>query len=163
MAWSNQWRREASGPFHLLQNELNRLLEEYLQPRFGGSDSPPTNLDPTDWSPAVDVYETPDEMIVVAEIPGVDPASIDLAVTGGVLSLRGVKQATDLPESLLQVRERRFGGFHRQLVLPSEVDFDNAQAEAKLGVLTVRLPKRAAAKPRSRFRSGQTEQPIFDF
>jgi len=149
MARSTQWSREASGPFHLLQNELNRLLEEYLQPRFGGSDLPPTNIDPTDWTPAVDVYETPDEMIVVAEIPGVDPASIDLALTGDVLTLRGVKEAGDLPESLLQVRERRFGAFHRQIVLPNEVDFDNTQAEAKQGLLKIRLPKRTAAKPRT--------------
>ncbi len=149
MAWSSQWRREASGPFHVLQNELNRLLEEYLQPRFSGSETPPTNLDPTDWTPAVDVYETPDEMIVVAEVPGVDPASIDLALTGDVLTLRGTKEVGDLPESVLQVRERRFGAFHRQLVLPNEVDFDKAQAEAKLGVLKIRLPKRTAAKPRT--------------
>jgi HSP20 family protein len=148
MAWSTQWKREASGPFHVLQNELNRLLEEYLQPRFGGSDPPPTNLDPTVWSPSVDVYETSDEMIVVAEVPGVDPASIELAVTGGVLTLRGVKQSSE-PESQLQLRERRFGAFHRQLVLPNEVDFDNAQAEARLGVLKIRLPKRTAAKPRT--------------
>jgi HSP20 family protein len=149
MAWTNHWRREASGPFNLLQNELNRLLEEYLQPRFGGADPPPTNLDPTDWSPAVDVYETPDETVVVAEIPGVDPASIDLAVTGNLLTLRGVKAASDLPESLLQLRERRFGAFHRQLVLPNEVDIDKAQAEANLGVLKIRLPKRTAARPRT--------------
>ena len=149
MAWSNHWRREAAGPFHLLQNELNRLLEEYLQPRFSGPDVPPTNPDPTDWSPAVDVYETPDETVVVAEIPGVDPASIDLAVTGNLLTLRGVKAASDLPESLLQLRERRFGAFHRQLVLPNEVDFDKAQAEANLGVLKIRLPKRTAARRRT--------------
>jgi HSP20 family protein len=149
MAWSTHWRREAAGPIHLLQTELNRLLDEYLQPRFGGSDPPPTNLDPTDWSPSVDVFDTPDEMVVVAEIPGVDPASVDLAVTGNLLTLRGVKEVSGFPESLLQLRERRFGAFHRELVLPNEVDFDSAQAEANLGVLKIRLPKRTAAKPRT--------------
>ena len=88
-------------------------------------------------------------MIVVAEIPGVDPASIDLAVTGNVLSLRGVKAAGELPEPLLQVRERRLGAFRRQLTLPHEVDFDKAQADANQGVLTIRLPKRITAKPRT--------------
>jgi len=133
-----------------LQNELSRFLEGYLQPGpFGGSEPGPTDLHPTEWTPAVDVYETPDEMIVVAEIPGVDPMSIDLAVTGNVLSLRGVKEAGDLPEPLLQVRERRLGAFHRQLTLPHEVDFEKAQAEANQGVLKVRLPKRITAKPRT--------------
>ena len=88
-------------------------------------------------------------MIVVVEIPGVDPAAVDLAVTGNVLSLRGVKEPGDLPEPCLQVRERRFGAFHRQITLPNEVDFDKAQAEANQGVLKIRLPKRSAAKPRT--------------
>src|SRR5260370_26152965 len=114
MPRSSPWRRDASGAFHALQGELNRFLEEYLQPRFGGSEPPPTNLDPTAWSPAVDVYETPEEMIVVAEVPGVDPASIDLAVTGNLLSIRAAKEAGDLPEPLLQVREPRFATFPPQ-------------------------------------------------
>jgi HSP20 family protein len=150
MARFSHWGREASGAFQLLQHELNRLLEEYLEPaRFGGEARPPTNLDPTSWSPAVDVYETPEDMIVVVEVPGIDPATIDVAVTGNVLSLRGVKEAGDLPESLLQLRERRFGAFHRQLTLPNEVDFDTAHAEANQGVLLIRLPKRSASKPRT--------------
>ncbi len=150
MTRSSHWRQEASRSFQLLQNELNRLLAGYLQPGpFGGPEPAPTDIDPTEWSPAVDVYETPDEMIVVAEIPGVDPASIDLAVTGNVLSLRGAKMAGELPEPLLQVRERRLGAFRRQLALPHEVDFDKAQAEANQGVLTIRLPKRITAKPRT--------------
>jgi HSP20 family protein len=88
-------------------------------------------------------------MIVVAEIPGVDPASVDLALTDNVLSLRGVKAAANLPEPAIQLRERRVGAFHRELTLPHEVDFDKAQAEANQGVLTIRLPKRATAKPRT--------------
>jgi HSP20 family protein len=150
MARSTHWRHQASGPFHSLQHELSRFLEEYLNPgRYRASEAPPTDLDPAEWTPSVDVYETPDQMIVVAEIPGVDPASIDLAVTGNVLSLRGTKETGDLPEPLLQVRERRFGAFYRQLTLPHEVDFDNVHAAANLGVLVIRLPKKTAAKPRT--------------
>jgi HSP20 family protein len=147
---SSHWRREAVGPLNLLQHELNRLLEQYLQPeRFGGAEPPPTNIDPTAWSPAVDVYDTPEELVIVVEIPGVDPASVDLAVTGNILSLRGDKQPGDLPEPLLQIRERQFGAFHRQIALPNDVDFDKADAEANQGVLRIRLPKRSAAKPRT--------------
>jgi len=150
MARSSHWGREASGAFQFFQNELNRLLEDYLQQgRFGGGEPAPTNIDPTSWSPAIDVYDTPEELIVLVEIAGVDPAGIELAVTGNVLSLRGVKDAGNLPEPCLQVRERRFGPFHRQISLPNEVDFDKAQADANLGVLKIRLPKRSAAKPRT--------------
>jgi HSP20 family protein len=150
MARSSHWRREGFVPFHLLQSELLRLLEDYFQPEGrGGSQPPPTDLEPTGWTPYVDVYETPEETVVVAEMPGVDPAKIELSVTGNVLILRGVKDPTGLPESLLQLRERRFGTFLRQVALSSEVDFDAAQAEARNGVLTIRLPKRRAAKSRT--------------
>ena len=88
-------------------------------------------------------------MIVVAEVPGVELASIELSLAGNVLSLRGVKDAGDLPEPMLQVRERSLGTFHRQITLPHEVEFDNVQAEVKNGMLKVKLPKRTAAKPRT--------------
>jgi HSP20 family protein len=145
-----QWRREAPGPFNLLQHELGRLLEEYLKTgRYGTPEPAPTDIDPSAWSPAVDVYETPDEVIVVAEVPGVDPATIDLAVTGNLMTLRGVKETNNLAEAVVQTRERQLGAFHRQLVLSNEVDFDKAQAEANHGILKIRLPKRSAAKPRT--------------
>jgi HSP20 family protein len=150
MSRSNPWSREASSPLSMLQHELNRMFEAYLNPaRSRGADAPPTDLDPTSWSPAIDVYELPDEIVVLAEIPGVDPAKLDLAVTGNVLSLRGTKEPGDLPEPLLHSRERRFGAFHRQLTLSNEVDFDRVAAEATNGILKIRLPKRSPAKPRT--------------
>ncbi len=150
MARSSQWRREPFIPFGFLQNELARLLEEYFQPEGrGSSHAPPTDLEPTGWSPSLDVYETPEAALVVVEVPGVDPAKVELSITGNLLILRGVKETGDLPESQLQVRERRFGTFLRQVVISSDVDFDAAEADAKNGVLTIRLPKRQAAKPRN--------------
>ena len=150
MVRSGYWRREAPGAFNFLQHELGRLLEEYLQTgRYRRTEAGPTDLDPSAWSPAVDVYDTPEEVIVVAELPGVDPATIDLAVTGNLLTLRGLKETNSFPENLLQTRERQLGAFHRQLTLSNEVDFDKAHAEANHGVLKIRLPKRSAAKPRT--------------
>jgi HSP20 family protein len=150
MARPGYLRREASGALEVLQRELNRLLEEYVQPsRFSGAESPPTDLEPTTWSPAADIYETPDEMIVAIEVPGVDPATIDVSVVGNVMSVRGAKEPGDLPEPVLVLRERRFGPFVRQLTLPNDVDFDKAHAEAKYGVLLIRLPKPSAAQPRT--------------
>ncbi|MGP0063634.1 MAG: Hsp20/alpha crystallin family protein [Isosphaeraceae bacterium] len=150
MPGSSQWRREATNAFQLLQHELNRLLDSYLQPTgFRGPESPPTDLEPTAWSAPVDVYATPEELMIVVEVPGVVPASIDLTVTGNVLTLRGVKETTGLPEAFLQVRERLFGTFHRQISLPSEVDFEKADADIEHGVLKIRLPKRFEAQPRT--------------
>jgi HSP20 family protein len=149
MSHSSQWRREPFVPFSFLQNELARFLEEYFRPEGRGGHAPPTDLEPTGWSPAIDVYETPEETMVVAELPGVDASKVELSITGNLLVLRGVKEPGELPESQLQVRERRFGTFVRQVMVSSDVDFDAAQADAKNGVLTVRLPKRRAAKPRT--------------
>jgi HSP20 family protein len=150
MPGPSHWRSDATNAFHLLQDGLNRLLEEYLQPSgFRSGDSPPTDLEPTAWSPPVDVYETPEAILIVAEVPGVEPASIDLAVTGNTLSLRGVKEAAEIPDAVSPVRERLFGRFHRQIMLPNEVDLENAEADANHGVLKVRLPKRTAVKPRT--------------
>ena len=150
MARSNQWRREPFVPLNFLQNELARMLEEYLQPESrGGEQSSPTDLEPSGWKPLIDVYETPEETIVVAEVPGVDPTKIELSISGNLLILRGDKELGELPEAQLQVRERRFGTFLRQIMIPADVDFDAAQADVKNGVLIVRIPKRRAAQPRT--------------
>jgi HSP20 family protein len=151
MTRSSQWPRDAATPFHLLQHELHRLLDQYIGPvRFGGgAEARPTDLEPSAWSPPVDVYETPEDILVVVEVPGVEPASIDLAATGNVLTMKGVKAAGELPEPQVHVRERLFGAFHRQITLPNEVDFDKAEAAINQGVLTVRLPKRTAARTRT--------------
>jgi len=150
MARPTPWRRELSAPLHVLQNEFNRLVDEYWNPARLGPTQPPVDLEPSGWSPVVDLYETPNEFILVAELPGVDPASIDLSVTGNLLTLRGVKppenHATD-GHKLMQ--ERPFGTFHRQVLLSNEVNFDASQAEAKHGVLKVRLPKQEVAKTRT--------------
>src|SRR3954452_6481212 len=128
MSRSAQWRREFSAPLHALQNELNRLFEEYWNPaRVGPGQVPPTDLEPAAWTPVIDVIETPHEVVVMAELPGVDPSSIDLSVTGNVLSLRGEKRAGEFSEGTGAVRERQFGPFHRQVSLPGEVNFDGVQ------------------------------------
>jgi HSP20 family protein len=150
MARSSHWRREPFSPINILQHELGRVLEEYIRSgRYPDSEGAPTDLVPSAWTPAVDVYETAEEVVVLAEIPGVDPASVDLAVTGNVLTLRGGKETSDMPDAVIQLKERRFGPFHRELTLSNEVDLDKAQADAKQGVLKIRIPKRMAAKPRT--------------
>jgi HSP20 family protein len=150
MTRSSHWRREPFVPLNSIQNELLRLLEQYFQPEpRGPAATAPTDLDPAGWTPLIDVYETPEETLVVAEIPGVDPANVELSVTGNLLMLRGAKEDGGLTEAQPQTRERRFGGFHRQVVLSNDVDFDAAQADARHGVLTIRLPKRKSARPRN--------------
>src|SRR4051812_31209250 len=109
------WRREFAVPLHALQSELNRLFDEYWSPnRFAPGQTPPVDLEPASWTPAIDLVETPDAYVLTAEVPGVDPATIDLSVTGTLLTLRGIKPAEEQDASGA-VRERLFGPFHRQI------------------------------------------------
>ena len=144
------WRRELTVPLQSLQSELNRLFEEYWQPLAAGpAASSPTDLATSVWTPAIDLAETPAELVLVVDLPGVDPSTIDLSLTDKVLSIRGEKLAAEVPNGHNRVRERPAGSFHRQVTLTENVDFDRVQAEAKDGVLTVRLPKQETARPRT--------------
>jgi HSP20 family protein len=149
MTRSGHWRREFAAPLQVLQNELNRLFDECWNPtRYASGQAPPVDIEPASWSPAIDLVETPDAYVLSAEIPGVDPSTIDLSVTGNVLTIRGNKLVDEAePAGLL--RERSFGPFHRQVVLSGGVNFDLAQADARHGVLRIRLPKEEAARPRT--------------
>lgn len=150
MARLGPWRRELTSPLQALQTELNRMFDEYWNPgRFTTGQGAPMDLEPASWSPAVDLVETPEAYVLTAEVPGVDPKSIDLSVTGNVLSLRGVKPADEGTEPAGILRERRFGPFHRHVALTGEVNLDDAQAEARNGVLKIRLPKREGSRPRT--------------
>jgi HSP20 family protein len=144
------WRREFSAPLQSLQSELNRLFEEYWQPGPAGpNSSAPTDLATAVWTPAIDLSETPTELVLVVDLPGVEPSTIDLSLTGNVLSLRGEKVPAEVAEGHGRARERPVGSFHRQVTLTEAVDFNRVQAEARNGVLTVRLPKQEAARPRT--------------
>ncbi|MEO6809613.1 MAG: Hsp20/alpha crystallin family protein [Isosphaeraceae bacterium] len=150
MSRLDSWRREFSAPLNVLQGELNRLLNHYrdLGPLGPGSaTSEGSEADLPTWVPSIDLVETANEVLLWVDLPGVDPARVELSVTGRVLTLKGEKLAPDPVESRGQVVERPFGPFQRQVTLPSEVDVEAVQAEAQNGVLHVRLPKSVAVRP----------------
>lgn len=101
------------------------------------------------WAPAVDVEETPDEVLVRAEVPGMSREAIRLLVHGQTLSISGERRqegtANEAPSRLV---ERASGRFQRVVGLPAEVDGGRAKATYEQGVLTVRLPKAEQAKPK---------------
>ena len=100
--------------------------------------------------PAVDMYQTKDDIIVKAAIPGLKPEDIDISVTGDILTIKGeLKQEEKIKEGGYLRQERRFGQFCRELSLSTQVSADKAKAEFEHGVLTLRLPKAEAVKPKS--------------
>ena len=101
------------------------------------------------WLPAIDVYDGRDELIVKAEVPGIEPDEIDLSVSENVLSLRGERRFEERNEDEGTYRvERRFGRFERSIALPPHCDADNIEATYENGVLEIRVPKVPAQEPR---------------
>lgn len=122
-----------------LQDEMNRLFEGF----FSGA---PRRMD---WQPRVDVVETPETLVVKAELPGIAPGDVDISVAGDVLTIRGEKKAeTEEKGKTWYRRERTSGSFARSITLPFAVDANRIEAEEKSGVITITLPKREEAKPK---------------
>jgi HSP20 family protein len=126
-----------------LREAMDRLLEESFVRPFG-------LLGPSRFeSFALDMYETENDLVVKASLPGVKPEDIDVSVSGDLLTIKAeVKEEKEVKEENYFRRERRFGTFCRSVTLPIEVDIDKAKAEYENGVLTLTFPKAEAVKPK---------------
>jgi HSP20 family protein len=97
----------------------------------------------------VDMYETDEDVVVETALPGVDPEEVDVSVTRDTVTIKGKTEAKkDVEEENYIYRERRYGVYSRSLTLPVAVEVDDADASFENGVLTLRLPKAAEAKPK---------------
>ena len=103
------------------------------------------------WMPPVDIFQTGEhELVLKAELPDMSRDDIDINIENFVLTIKGEKKvASDVKEEQYHHVERRYGTFSRSFSLPTTVDPNRVSAEYKHGVLTVRLPLREEAKPRS--------------
>ena len=103
------------------------------------------------WAPAVDIFETEShDLVLKAELPGMNRDEIEVSVENGTLVLKGQKKFdTDVKEEHYRRIERTYGQFHRSFTLPNTVDTSKVGADYKNGVLTVKLPFREEAKPRT--------------
>jgi HSP20 family protein len=128
--------------FGTLQDQVNRLFNESF--RAHGEESALTT-----WAPAVDIYETPNELVVKADLPDVNEKDIDIRVENNLLTIRGERKVEKSvsEENFLRV-ERTYGSFSRSFSLPNTVNSEAIGADYKNGVLTVTLPKREESKPR---------------
>jgi HSP20 family protein len=101
----------------------------------------------------VDLYQTEDEVVVKATMPGMRPEDINISITGEMLTIEGeVKEEYEAGEdngANYHIRERRYGKFYRSLTIPTPVDVDKASADYKDGILTLTLPKVAETKSKT--------------
>jgi len=131
-------------PLHgiTLQDQINRLFNDAFD---RASDD--ANLTP--WAPAVDIYETEQNLIVKADLPDIKPEELDIRVENNILTIRGQRQfEKKVNESNYLRVERSYGSFSRSFSLANTVNTEAIQAEYKNGVLTLTVPKREEAKPK---------------
>jgi HSP20 family protein len=131
-----------------LQNEVNRLFEGYTNTPERGAAGQNQNGGRM-WSPAVDIAENENEIVLRAEVPGMRQEDIDIELTGDTLTLRGERrfENEDRKENFVRV-ERSYGRFQRSFTLGVPVQHDQVRASYKDGILEVHLPKSEATKPR---------------
>ena len=134
-------------PFAEMRSEMDRLFDTFLGRSFFGRPAPSGSAEPaTTLAPNVDIRENDKEIIVEAELPGIEEKDIQVTVRDGVLSLKGEKKSErDEKKDTYHMIERGFGSFERSFELPDSADQDQIKADFNKGVLRVVVPKRAEA------------------
>jgi HSP20 family protein len=131
-----------------LQDRMNRLFDESYRGGRTGTNADEWALGGS-WAPAVDIYEQDGNIVMKAELPGVDPKAVDIRLENNTLTLRGERALDkEVKQDNYHRVERSYGAFSRSFTLPTVVDQGSIKAEYKDGVLKLTLPKREEAKPR---------------
>ncbi len=136
-------RRDPLRTFNSLQEQFSRLFDDPFF-RVAGNDSALTV-----WSPAVDIYETEQELVMRADLPDLSEKEIDIRVENNMLTIRGERKLEkSVAEDNYLRMERAYGSFSRSFSLPNTVNTEQIKADYRNGVLTVTLPKREESKPK---------------
>src|SRR5882762_4702006 len=141
MRTMSRWEQPFRGA-STLQEQINRVFGDMV-----GRTGEESNLTP--WAPAVDIFETENELVVKPDLPDVNPQDLDIRVENNVLTIRGERKFENKvnEENYLRV-ERSYGSFSRSFSLASSVKSEAIKADYHNGVLTLSLPKREEAKPK---------------
>lgn len=138
--WERPAPKDLWDAFEDFRGEMGRRLDLFDRPEA-------TGLFDRTMAPAVDVVETGEEFLIVADLPGVDRKDLELSVTGSLLSIKGEKKGDPGTEKRKIFRKETWAGsFARTIDLPADIDADKVSAELADGVLSVRVPKREEAK-----------------
>ena len=144
---SNLTRWEPDREMITLREAMDRLFDDAFTRPF-------SLLREGGWSgvsaPAIDMYQTDNEVVVKATIPGFKADQVQINLTGDVLTLKGeARQEDERKDQSWHIREHRFGAFERSVALPTAVKTDKAEAVFENGILTVTLPKADEVKPKT--------------
>jgi len=130
-----------------VQDRLNRVFDEAFRGVARGGEED-WGLG-GQWAPSVDIYEHEGNLVLKAELPGIDPKDVNVHVENNVLTLRGERKLeSEVKREQYHRVERAYGTFSRSFTLPNVVDTEKIKAEFKDGLLRVTLPQREEAKPK---------------
>jgi len=136
-------KREEEHPFMGLQREMNKLFDDFFN---SWGELRPLEGRLGDFSPRIDLAENEKSVTISAELPGMNEKDIDVSLVRDALIIKGEKkQEKEERKDQYFYSERSYGSFSRTIPLPPEVDSDKIQAEFRKGILTITLPKTAAA------------------
>jgi len=126
-------------------------LREAMDRLFDDAFTRPLSVRDGGWStPAVDMYQTDNDVVVKAALPGFKADDVQINVTGDVLTIRGeMKHEDEQKDKAWHIREHRWGSFERSISLPTDVVSEKAQADFDNGILTITLPKAEEVKPKT--------------
>ena len=131
----------------LLYQLQRRTGQNFTEP-FRAFDWPLPEATTAGWQPVVDIFEEPDAIRLVAEVPGVRPEDVKISVEDNLLTIRGIKeQVAENKAEKVHRYERTYGAFERTFTLAASIDPNKIKATYALGVLTITLPKAETAKP----------------
>jgi HSP20 family protein len=127
------------------RSDIGQVFERF----FGNEERARSGVAASQWAPRVDIREEESRFVIFADIPGVDPAQIEVHMDKGVLSLKGERKGdAEGSEGKFSRAERSLGAFHRRFTLPDNADADGIVATGKYGVLEISIPKKAESTPR---------------
>ncbi len=128
-----------------LRDAMDRLFDEAFTRPWSGRDGTSGA-----YTPAIDMYQTENDVVVKAAVPGMKPEDVQINVTGDTLTIKGESdESHETKEKSYHIRERRWGTFERSIPLPTLISADKARAEFENGVLTITLPKAEEVKPKT--------------
>jgi len=127
------------------QRDFDRLFREAFSPAAGEGE-----VSTRTWAPPVDIYENGDSLVLKAEVPGINPDDVEIRVEDNTLYLKGERKfEKEVKEQNYHRIERSYGTFTRTFSLPNSIDADKVVANYRDGVLTLTMPKKEEAKPKT--------------
>lgn len=128
-----------------LRERMNRLFEDAVST----ARSEEKDMISSSWAPAVDIYEDENQLVLTAEIPGINEKDVEIKIEDNTLSIHGERTLEkETREENYHRIERAYGSFYRSFTLPNHIDQDKIQAEHENGVLKISMPKRPELQPR---------------